>query len=179
MSRVNVSDVMNQSADPQRFQELEAFFLEHYRLTYRTAYAVTGNAADAEDVVQTIFVRLLRRGFPSDLKRNPGAYLYRAAVNSSLNLIRGEKRRTCTTDLAGLEARPAAVDSESAEDIHRRLYEAVAQLAPDAAHILILRYAHNFSDAEIAKLLGLSRTTVAVRLFRSRARLRKLMGDRL
>ena len=50
-------------------------------------------------------------------------------------------------------------------------------IAPDAAHILILRYAHNFSDAEIAKLLGLSRTTVAVRLFRSRARLRKLMGD--
>jgi RNA polymerase sigma-70 factor, ECF subfamily len=179
MSRVSVSDVMNESADQQRLQELEAIFHEHYRLIYRTAFAVTGNGADAEDVVQTIFVRLLRRGFPPDLKKNPGAYLYRAAVNSSLNSIRGEKRRICNTDLAGLEARSAAVDSESAEEIHRRLYDAVGQLAPDAAHILILRYAHDYSDAEIAKLLGLSRTTVAVRLFRSRARLRKLMGDRV
>jgi len=177
MSSMSVSDVTNVPADQERLQELEEIFLEHYRLTYRTAYAVTGRAQDAEDVVQSIFLRLLCREFPPDLKRNPGAYLYRAAVNSSLNSIRGEKRRIRNTGQASLEAQPAP-DSESAEETHRRLYEAVARLAPDAAHILILRYAHDYSDSEIAKVLGLSRTTVAVRLFRSRARLRKLMGDK-
>jgi RNA polymerase sigma-70 factor (ECF subfamily) len=177
MSSVSISDVTNDLAHRARLQELEAIFLEHHRLAYRTAYAVTGSAQDAEDVVQSIFLRLLSRDFPPDLKRNPGAYLYRAAVNSSLNTIRGEKRRVLNTDRAVREAEPAP-DSESAEEIHRRLYEAVAKLAPDSAHLLILRYAHNYSDAEIAKLLGLSRAAVAVRLFRSRSRLRKLMGDK-
>jgi RNA polymerase sigma factor (sigma-70 family) len=65
------------------------------------------------------------------------------------------------------------------DDTHRRLYEAIAQLSPEAAEILILRYVHNTSDAEIAKMLGVSRTVVAVRLFRTRARLKKLIRNSL
>jgi RNA polymerase sigma-70 factor (ECF subfamily) len=172
MSTLSMSDVTHGPLE----QELSEIFRAHYRLTYRTAYAITGSAEDAEDVVQTIFLRLLRREFPPDLKKNPGAYLYRAAVNVSLNSIRGKKRQVLAMDRARLETtRGSAEDSGSAEEIHRRLYDAVAQLEPDAAHILILRYAHSYSDAEIAKLLGVSRTTIAVRLYRSRARLRKLM----
>ena len=175
MSTLSVSDVNNSVPDQVLVQELEAIFRAHYRLTYRTAYAVTGSAADAEDVVQTIFLRLLRREVPPDLKKNPGAYLYRAAVNVSLNSIRGIKRRTLAIERAHLETPLGGEHSNSAEEIHRRLYDAVAQLDTEAAHIVILRYAHDYSDAEIAKLLGVSRTTIAVRLYRSRARLRKLM----
>ena len=69
---------------------------------------------------------------------------------------------------------PVAV-AESAEEIHKRLYEAVAELSRGAAEILILRYVHDYSDAAIAKLLGTSRGTIAVSLYRSRARLRTLM----
>jgi len=176
MSTLSVSHVTNDPLDQALVQELEEIFRQHYRLTYRTAYAVTGSPEDAEDVVQTIFMRLLRRALPPDLKKNPGAYFYRAAVNVSLNSIRGKKRQVLALDRARLETQLAAEDSESAEEIHRQLYDAVAQLDPDAAHILILRYAHNYSDAEIAKLLGVSRTVIAVRLYRSRARLRKLLG---
>jgi len=174
MSTLSIPDVANEHTDPQHVQELEEIFRAHYRLTYRTAYAVTGSAEDAEDAVQTIFLRLLRREFP-DLKKNPGAYLYRAAVNFSLNAIRGRKRQSLAIERARLEPLPRIEDSESAEEIHQRLYDAVAQLDPEAAHVLILRYAHDFSDAQIAKLLGVSRTTIAVRLYRSRARLRKLL----
>jgi len=160
-------------------EELSRIFRAHYRLTYRTAYAVTGSTADAEDIVQTIFLRLIRREFPPDLKRNPAAYLYRAAVNMSLNTIRGRKRQI----LSGLPEIPETQQdrwvADSAEEIHRQLYEAVAQLTPESAHILILRYVHDFSDAEIAKMLGTSRGTIAVNLYRSRARLKKLMrGDK-
>jgi RNA polymerase sigma-70 factor (ECF subfamily) len=147
-------------------------------MTYRTAYAITGSSEDAEDIVQTIFLRLVRREFPPDLKKNPGGYLYRAAVNLSLNTIRGRKRQAARD----LSATPAISASDSAEEIHRRLYDAVAELTPESAHILILRYVHDYSDAEIAKLLGTSRGTIAVSLYRSRRRLRKLMrqdgGDR-
>jgi RNA polymerase sigma-70 factor (ECF subfamily) len=175
MSTLSVSDTTNEGAGQEQVHDLEAIFRAHYRLTYRTAYAVTGSAEDAEDVVQTIFLRLLRREFAPDLKKNAGAYMYRAAVNLSLNTIRAKKRQTLAVDRARLETQAGGADSESAEEIWDRLYSAVAQLDPEAAHILILRYAHDYSDTEIAKLLGVSRTTVAVRLYRARARLRKLM----
>jgi RNA polymerase sigma factor (sigma-70 family) len=61
--------------------------------------------------------------------------------------------------------------------MHRLLVDALTELTPEAVHILILRYVHDYSDAHIARLLGTSRTVIAVRLFRSRARLRKLMRD--
>ena len=155
--------------------DFEAIFREHYRTVYRTAYGVTGSTQDAEDVAQTVFLRLLHGRTSRDWK-NPAAYLYRAAVNESLTLIRARKRQARNAD-----AERAAVASESASpdgrrDIHRRLYEAVAELGRKAAEILILRYVHDYSDAQIAKLLGTSRGTIAVSLYRSRARLRKLMS---
>ena len=64
--------------------DFEELFRAHYELVYRTAYSVTGNRPDAEDVLQTIFLRLLRR-LPPDFDRNPKGYLYRAAINLSLN----------------------------------------------------------------------------------------------
>jgi RNA polymerase sigma-70 factor (ECF subfamily) len=151
--------------------ELAEVFRAHYRMTYRTAYAVTGTSEDAEDVVQTIFLRLIRREFPPDLKKNPAAYLYRAAVNLSLNTIRSRKRRAAVV----AQIPTPFSESDSAEEIHRALYEAVAELSPESAHILLLRYVHDYSDREIAKLLGTSRGTIAVSLYRSRRRLRKLM----
>ena len=60
-------------------QEFEDLFNEHAQLVYRTAYGVTGRHEDAEDVLQTIFLRLMRRDLPPDLVRNPKGYLYRAA----------------------------------------------------------------------------------------------------
>jgi RNA polymerase sigma factor (sigma-70 family) len=53
------------------------------------------------------------------------------------------------------------------------LCEALAELNEKAAEILILRYVHGYSDSEIASLLGTTRGTIAVSLFRSRRRLRK------
>ena len=159
-------------------QELEQIFREHYRMVYRTAYGVTGNTADAEDIVQTIFLRLLRQEMSPDLRKNPKAYLYKAAVNQSLNTIQATKRRIVIDDPERLRIPTAVPENNSAEEIHQRLYEAVAQLSPGAAHVLILRYVHNYSDAEIAKLLGTSRGTIAVSLYRSRSRLKKLMRAR-
>jgi RNA polymerase sigma-70 factor (ECF subfamily) len=155
-------------------EELDRIFREHHQLVYRTAYGVTGSREDAQDVLQTIFLRLLRREFPPDLKSNPKAYLYRAAVNLSLNLIRERKRRAAS-EPEHLESSAEVSDPESTEELHKRLYEAIAELEPEAAHILVLRYVHNYRIAAIAKLLGKSQSLVAVRLFRTRARLKELI----
>jgi RNA polymerase sigma factor (sigma-70 family) len=153
--------------------DLEAIFREHYPTVYRTAYGVTGSAQDAEDVAQTVFLRLLH-GRSREWK-NPGAYLYRASVNESLTLIRSRRRQARRESVERSPAQIGHPDVESPEVIHRRLYEAVAELGRKAAEILILRYVHEYSDAQIAKLLGTSRGTIAVSLYRSRARLRKLL----
>src|SRR6185436_3526419 len=82
--------------------ELEQLFREHYQMLYRTAYSILDNPADAEDVGQTIFVQFLRNGASRDLLKNPKAYLYRAAVNGSLNILRSRKRQaneSCAEDL--------------------------------------------------------------------------------
>jgi RNA polymerase sigma-70 factor (ECF subfamily) len=169
MSTVNASDVIAGVLE----QEFEELVREHYQMAYHTAYGVIGKTEDAEDVAQTIFLRLFHQGRSGEAKRNPKAYIYRAAVNESLNLIRARKRQILTDEADQFAAEPPA--SQAAEEVHDRLYDAVAQLSPGAAHVLILRYVHKYSDAQIAKLLGTTRGTIAVSLYRTRARLKKLL----
>lgn len=155
-------------------QEFDRIFREHYPLVFRTAYGVTGNPEDAEDVVQTIFLRLLRSEFPPECMRSPKAYLYRAAVNLSLNVVRLRQRHVLTGDVEHFEG-AVAIGAGPDETRHQRLYEAIAGLDAEDSEILILRYVHDYSNADIARLLGKSRGAVAVRLFRSRARLKQLL----
>ena len=169
MSTVTVFDLMQKPS----LQEFERFFEEYYDLVYRTAYSITGSWQDAEDVLQTIFVRLLDREHPVDFTRGPGAYLYRAAVNVSLNIVKTRKRQNVTDDVDTLEI-PAPTPTVD-DEMRRALLDAIAQLNPKAVEILILHYEHNYSDAQIAKMLGTSRGTIAVTLFRTRARLKKLL----
>ena len=63
--------------------EFDDLFREHQRLIYRTAFGITGRSEDAEDVL----LRLLGREFPPDLKKNPRAYLYRAANKPAVDLV--------------------------------------------------------------------------------------------
>jgi RNA polymerase sigma-70 factor, ECF subfamily len=154
--------------------DFEVLFRAHHELVYRTAYSVTGNRSDAEDVLQTIFLRLLR-GLPPGFDANPKGYLYRAAINLSLNTLRSRKHLASAD---GLDQLPAPVDTAPDPDtgVRRQLTQAIAQLRPRAVEILILHYEHGYSDAQIAKLLGTSRGTIAVSLYRTRARLKKLMS---
>jgi RNA polymerase sigma-70 factor (ECF subfamily) len=156
-------------------QHFEAIFQEHYDLVYRTAYSVTRKPEDAEDVAQTVFLRFLRLGVAPDLTKNPKGYFYRAAVNASLRLIRSRPRMVLTGDSERAEASTEAGSSENDEALDRKLWAAIAELNERAAQILILRYIHGHSLAEVAKVLGTSSGVVAVSLFRSRARLKKLI----
>src|SRR5262245_10797293 len=128
-------------------REFEEIFREHHHMVYRTARGVLGNPTDAEDIVQTIFLRLLDRGISADIRRNPRGYLYRAAVNESLNVIRSRKRLILVADQDRIAAHAAPEPVESADEIHRRLYEAISRLGAGWAEMLILRYVHKSSDA--------------------------------
>jgi RNA polymerase sigma-70 factor (ECF subfamily) len=171
MSTATDSDVSSEALA----REFEEIFREHCQFVYRTAYSVTGNRPDAEDVLQNIFLKLLQREFPPDLKQTPRAYLYRAAVNVSLNVVRSRKSQRLSGDVELLEAITTVPMADPEEDVQRSLVDAIAKLKPSAVEILILRYSHGYSDAQIGRMLGKSRGTIAVTLYRARARLRKLL----
>jgi RNA polymerase sigma-70 factor (ECF subfamily) len=158
-------------------EEFEELYSQHWQLVYRTAYAITGNRQDAEDVLQSIFVKLLQRGLSADVMQAPARYLHRAAVNLSLNVLRARKRQRLVDGVEHLDIPDRQVDeaTRQADDFHDRLMEAIAQLRPRAVEILLLHYKHDYSDAQIATLLGTSRGTIAVTLYRLRARLKSLV----
>ena len=76
---------------PNPPEELETLFREHHDQVFRTAYRVTGSAVDAEDVLQTVFLRIMRQE-NRNLSPSPGSYLHRAAINTSLDLMRSRSR---------------------------------------------------------------------------------------
>jgi RNA polymerase sigma-70 factor (ECF subfamily) len=153
--------------------ELEELFEKQHRFVYRTAYSLTGSVQDAEDILQTVFLRLLAREVPPDLSKDPEPYLYRAAFNLSMDIIRSRQRSKPVDEAKAVEK--AADNAEDVDEIERRLHAAIAQLSPAAAQIVILRYIHSKNEADIARIMGTTRSTVAVSLFRSRRKLRKLL----
>jgi RNA polymerase sigma-70 factor (ECF subfamily) len=127
-------------------------------------------------VIQTLFMRLCRRELPPELAENPRGYLYRSAVNIALDVIRTRRRHPAENDeLALLNVPSRESSSRGEEELFERLRAALADLPAKAAEILILRHVHGYTDVEIAKLLGVSRSAIAVNLFRSRARLRRAL----
>jgi len=158
-------------------QEFEELFCEYRQLVYRAAYTVTGRRQDAEDILQTLFLRLLDQGFSDEFITNPEGYLHRSAVNAARQMFRARKRRNHTNDKVEALKDPETDRSPGRNDMQQRLLEAIAQLEPEHAEMLVLCYEHGYSDAQIADMLGRTRGAVAVTLHRARARLKELMGD--
>jgi RNA polymerase sigma-70 factor (ECF subfamily) len=155
-------------------QGFEAMFGKHRSLVYRTAFSITRSHQDAEDVLQNVFIKVLRRDDHATFARNLEGYLYRAAVNEARDIVRAR-----TPIASDLESAEGSILAESIVDDERRetLQEAIAKLKPDELSILLLRYQQGYSDAEIAEMLGCSRVKVAVTLYRIRSRLKALVGE--
>ena len=160
---------------------LDDLFEQHHTRILKAAYRITGNSTDAEDVLQTVFMRLVRRQDEVDLAAGAATYLYRAAVNAALDLLRARKRARAV-DLeevaTELPETPGSGPEEKRQqrELARHLRTAVAALSPRAAVIFSLRYFEGYGNREIAELLGTSQTAVAVILHRARHRLSRELG---
>lgn len=146
-------------------------------MVFRTAYRITGNAADAEDVLQTVFLRLLRRDQSAGAVLQRESYLRRAAVNVALDLVRaGKDAKSVPIEELSPGQSPAASSgataSESSE-LRAELRRALARLQPREAEIFALRFFEERSNQEIARMLGISQVHVAVILHRCRRQLQK------
>ncbi|HYE73227.1 MAG TPA: sigma-70 family RNA polymerase sigma factor [Blastocatellia bacterium] len=162
-------------------ENLELLFKQYHDQIFRAAYRVTGNALDAEDVLQTVFLRLVRRKGELELGPNPGSYLHRAAINAALDLLRARSKSSSVPieEVLGdlIETREAQPDkAQASREVQRALRKAITKLNANAAEMFVLRYFEGYDNQEIASLLGTSKLVVGVILHRTRARLRKELG---
>ena len=164
--------------------EVETLFRAHHDRVFRTAHRITGSPADAEDVLQTVFLRLVKGKENYDLSVNAEAYLSRAAINASLDLMRSRSRAKSVelseVDSDALESRFQSPEAEHADrELQTLIRDGVASLGKTAGEMFVLRYYEGYDNQEIAKMLDTSQMVVGVVLHRARTRLRKEIGHYL
>jgi RNA polymerase sigma-70 factor (ECF subfamily) len=143
----------------------------HYEAVFRAALRVTGNPADAEDVLQTVFLRVLARGGGVEDVALPAAYFRRAAVNAAVDVLRRRELRgeSAYDDVATHPAvQPPVLLKE-------RLRRAITVLDSEDAGLFLLRHVEGLSIEELAGMFKLEKNNVTVRLHRIRHRLQREM----
>jgi RNA polymerase sigma factor (sigma-70 family) len=155
---------------PPEFHELYQRYAE---TVYRTALRVTGNPADAEDILQNVFLRILDHQLTLDPMWSPERYLRRAATNASIDLL----RRKASLSEAVMEEGRTGNAREGTMLLKERLRRAMAKLPPERAELFVLHYLEGYSYEELASQFQLDRGTVASRLHRIRAALQKDLSE--
>lgn len=143
----------------------------HYEAVFRAALRVTGHPADAEDVLQTVFLRVLSRNEDDEAARRPAAYFRRAAVNAAVDILR---RRAVHAETVYDDRAPHAA-VEPTLLLKERLRRAIATLEREDATLFLLRHVEGLSIEELAGVFQLEKNNVAVRLHRIRLRLQAEM----
>ena len=147
-----------------------AVYERHYEAVFRAALRVTGRHADAEDVLQTVFLRILS-GRAHEAVERPAAYFRRAAVNAAVDILR---RRATHAEAAFDEGAPhAAVERPLL--LKEQLRRALGTLDTDDASLFLLRHVEGLSIEELAEAFRIQKNNVTVRLHRIRLRLQAEM----
>jgi RNA polymerase sigma-70 factor, ECF subfamily len=157
--------VMISSAD------FAVLYENHYAAVFRAAMRVTGNSADAEDVLQTVFLRILNQGGQSDSMQLPGAYFRRAAVNAAIDLL----RRKVSHAEASLDDTAPPEAQETPSLLKEQLRRALATLDQNDASLFLLRHVEGLTNGELAEMFGQDKGSIAVRLHRIRQALQAEM----
>jgi RNA polymerase sigma-70 factor (ECF subfamily) len=161
--------------------ELGAFerLLERYEgRIFNAVLRMLHNYEDAEDTTQAIFVKVFENLRSFDSRHKFFSWLYRIAMNESLNFIARRDR------LAG-ESKPAAsgectagAEGHEATAARRDLYDALARIKPEYRSLIILKHILGCSYRDIGDVLRLPEKTVKSRLYTARELLRQELQDK-
>jgi RNA polymerase sigma-70 factor (ECF subfamily) len=143
---------------------------------FNVALRMLGNAQDAEDVTQTVFLNAFLKLRTYDPRYRFFSWIYRMTVNECLNTLKRRKRTVTLED--GLDLRAAGVAADRAAEAQDRVGKALMSLKPDDRAVVVLRHFVSFSYEEIAEALEIPVRTVKSRLFTARERLRLALGER-
>ena len=135
----------------------------------RLSYTYLKNTQDAQDICQTVFVKLLAEPREFESAGHERAYVLRMAANACKDLLKSPwRKRTCGLDMVLEVPAPEAGDGS--------VLAAVNQLPAHYRTVIYLFYYEGYQAAEIGKILGVPTATVHTRLARGRAKLKDILG---
>lgn len=149
--------------------EAERLVYTYSDLILRLSYTYLKSTHDAEDICQTVFLKLLTSGQTLDSPAHEKAWIIRTTANACKDALRSTfRRRTVALEAAAATAAPEAPDSA--------VLEAVMELPENYREAVYLHYFEGYSVREIAGLLGRSEAAVTAHLSRGRHKLRTTLG---
>jgi RNA polymerase sigma-70 factor, ECF subfamily len=146
---------------------------------YNAAYRVLGNAEDAADIAQAVFLKVAEKLEEYDPRFKFFSWLYRIAINESLNLLRRNGREEPLDeemDIPGADSANPEWQLGEAQ-VSRRVQGALMRMRAEDRVMIALRHFSECSYREIAAILELDERTVKSRLYEARSRLRGLLQD--
>lgn len=161
----------------------------YQRAVYSTAFGVLGNAADAEDVTQEVFLKALRglAGFRAEAKFS--TWLIQITFNEARMVLRRSRRKLYQSLEDGLETpegdyiprdfadwREIPSEALARKELRQTLTQCIASMKTIYREVLILRDMRQMSVRETAELLGVSQEVVKTRLLRARLQLRDALA---
>jgi RNA polymerase sigma-70 factor (sigma-E family) len=154
--------------------DFTAYVNERRAALYATAYHLTGNRHEAEDLLQSALFSTYRAWDRISDKAAVGGYLRRTMTNLHISAWRRRKLNEYPTE--EIPETAADVDTMSGTELRAVLWQALARLPEMQRTMLVLRYYEGRTDPEIADLLGISVGTVKSSIWRSLRRLREDKG---
>lgn len=151
----------------------ERLFVDYYDFMFAWARTSLKQKADAEDVIQTLFFKLANSELPADIWNDPKGYLYRTVINACHDWRRsrkGRKEQQRVEELEFVEARSERANVNAAHEVDHLLNG----LDNEVAGIVMLHAESGMSDAEIAAMMGATRSKIASILSRTREKLKKM-----
>ena len=149
--------------------EAERLVYTYSDLILRLSYTYLKSTQDAEDICQTVFLKLLTSGQTFDNLAHEKAWIIRTAANACKDVLRSAfRRRTVSLEAAAAAPAPTAPDSA--------VLDAVMALPANYREAVYLHYFEGYSVREIARLLGRSEAAVTAHLSRGRHKLRTTLG---
>jgi RNA polymerase sigma-70 factor (ECF subfamily) len=163
------------TGDKAAFTEL---MVRYQRPIYNAAFWVLRRADDASDITQEVFLKVAERRHEYDPKFKFFSWIYRIAINESLNLLRDNRRETLDDDIDRPAPDSASPEQQLADaQLSERIRSAMMTMTVNDRVVLSLRHFSECSYEAIAQILDVDEKTVKSRLFESRQRLRGLLAD--
>ena len=163
-----------QAGEPEA---LGILFQLHHQAVFRTAYGITRNYDLAEDITQQVFIELFTAIQRYDPRRPFPPWLHRIAVHKSLDELRRPAKRDVPIGDADdlLSPAPSPDDEAEQSELQAAIRDALGGLEPKQRAVVVLRFYHGFSEAEMAVALHCRRGTVKSRLHYAQRRLREIL----
>ena len=154
-------------------ERLEQIFRDYYQLIYRVAFSQVKNHADAEDITQEVFLKIIRHDMRYQSMEHERAWIVRVTVNLCRDLLKSKWHKTSVSMEEVSEAQRGSCKNST--EIQDDMMWAVLQLPEKYRNCLYLFYYEDYSIKEIAQSLEMPENTVKTNLKRGRQALKEFL----